>query len=90
MKREVMITTIDNPFDPFTQFDSWLAFDERKNYKTCSYLARVTNFSEELSESASESVSCFFKLAFFLELVFSILRQYLLAVKNVLFYKFFL
>lgn len=38
-----MLTTIDNPYDPFTQFDEWNAFDQQKGYHTCSYLARVTH-----------------------------------------------
>ena len=37
----VMLTTIDNPYDPFSQFDDWLAFDEGKGYFTCEYLARM-------------------------------------------------
>jgi hypothetical protein len=45
-----MLTTIDNPFDPFTQFDEWFAFDEDKGYHSCSYLARITKSSDELSE----------------------------------------
>lgn len=47
---ESMLTTTDNPYDPFTQFDEWLAFDEAQGYHTCSYLARVTMSSDELSE----------------------------------------
>jgi hypothetical protein len=47
---ESMLTTIDNPFDPFTQFDEWYAFDEQMGYHTCSYLARITKTSDELSE----------------------------------------
>lgn len=43
-----MLTTIDNPFDPFTQFDEWYAFDESKGYHTCSLLSRITKASEEL------------------------------------------
>lgn len=46
-----MLTTIDNPFNPFTQFDEWFAFDESKGYHTCSYLARITKGSYELSEA---------------------------------------
>ena len=45
-----MLTTIDNPFNPFTQFDEWFAFDESKGYHTCSYLSRITKGSYELSE----------------------------------------
>ena len=46
-----MITTIDNPFNPFTQYDEWLAFDEQMGYYTNNYLARIANTSFELSES---------------------------------------
>lgn len=46
----VMVTTLDNPYNPFTQFDEWYAFDESKGYHTCAYLARVTQSSEELSD----------------------------------------
>ena len=46
-----MLTTADNPFDPFTQFDDWQKFDESKGYYTCSYLARIARLSEELSEA---------------------------------------
>ena len=27
-----MLTTIDNPFDPFEQFTSWMLFDKEKGY----------------------------------------------------------
>ena len=50
MSREIAITTTDNPFDPFTQFDEWNAYDESKGYYTCSYLARFTYSSSELSD----------------------------------------
>lgn len=44
------LTTFDNPFDPFTQFDSWFAFDVEKGYYSCSRLARVAKLSDEMSE----------------------------------------
>ena len=44
-----MLTTIDNPFDPFDQFDEWFAFDVSKGYNTCAYLARMAKTSDELS-----------------------------------------
>lgn len=49
--KETMLTTIDNPFDPFTQFDEWRAYDESKHYNSCAYLARVTTTSNDLSEA---------------------------------------
>ncbi len=48
--REVMLTTLDNPFDPFTQSDDWYAFDESKGYHSCGYIARIARTSPELGE----------------------------------------
>lgn len=50
-----MLTTIDNPYDPFTQFDDWFAFDEQKGYHTCAYLARLANTSDELSDEENDA-----------------------------------
>lgn len=47
-----MLTTTDNPFNPFDQYDEWYAFDNAKGYHTPSFLARVVVTSEELSENA--------------------------------------
>lgn len=46
-----MLTTTDNPFDPFTDFDEWYAWDERAGYHTCSYLARIARTSDALSDA---------------------------------------
>lgn len=51
-----MLTTTDNPFDPFTQFDEWYAFDVDHGYNTCAYLARIARSSNELSEDEEDSV----------------------------------
>lgn len=48
---EYMLTTIDNPFNPFTQYNEWYAFDDQAGYATPSYLARVVRSSDELSEA---------------------------------------
>lgn len=47
---ECALTTIDNPFDPFTQFDDWFNFDNEKGYNSCSKLDRVVELSDEMSE----------------------------------------
>lgn len=46
-----MLTTEDNPFNPITQFDEWLGFDESKGYFTCEYLARIAKVSPSLSSA---------------------------------------
>lgn len=46
-----MLTTTDNPFNPDTEYDEWLAFDEDRGYFTNGLLARVTRSSDELSET---------------------------------------
>ena len=45
-----MLTTFDNPYDPFEDFTSWLLFDNEKGYNTCNYLARIAKTSDELSD----------------------------------------
>lgn len=50
MAKAVMITTTDNPYDPFTQWEQWLMFDTNQGYNTCARLARVTTISEQLSD----------------------------------------
>ena len=54
MQNEFMLTTIDNPFDPFEQFTSWFLFDVEKGYYSCSRLARIVNLSDELSEKEAD------------------------------------
>jgi len=54
MSNQLMLTTLDNPFNPFTQFDEWYAFDVANGYNTCAYLARVTKSSDDLSEFDSD------------------------------------
>lgn len=50
MTNKHMLTTIDNPFDPFEQFPSWFLFDEEKGYHSCSYLGRIARTSDQLSD----------------------------------------
>lgn len=46
-----MLTTIDNPYDPYTQWDEWYAYDTGQGYNTSELLARITITSDELSET---------------------------------------
>lgn len=51
---DVMLSTIDNPWNPFTHYEEWLAFDSAHGYYSPSLLARVTVSSNELSEYDQE------------------------------------
>lgn len=50
MSGNCALTTFDNPYDPFTEFDSWFQFDIEKEYYSCSRLARVAELSDDMSE----------------------------------------
>ena len=51
LEREVNITTVDNPYDPFDDFEHWLQFDTEKGYYTSSKLGRLTNLRNDMSEA---------------------------------------
>ena len=53
--RTVMLTTKDNPYDPYSKFDEWYAFDTQMGYNTCSYLARIARTSEGLSDADNDA-----------------------------------
>ena len=51
MSKDLMVTTVDNPYNPFTEFYEWLSFDIEKGYNTCGLLARLCFTSDELSDA---------------------------------------
>jgi hypothetical protein len=46
---EVFVTTVDNPYDFFDEFDKWYSYDTTKGYNTCSLVDRLTNISQDAS-----------------------------------------
>ena len=50
MASKCMLTTFDNPYNPFDEFTSWFMFDEEKGYHSCAYLGRIAKTSEQLSD----------------------------------------
>lgn len=52
---EYMLTTVDNPFDPFDNFNEWRLFDIKKSNEIgfvpcCEYLAKIAVLSDEMSQ----------------------------------------
>lgn len=44
------LTTIDNPFDKFEQYDDWLLFDIEKGYGTNELLARIMKDTQSFTD----------------------------------------
>ena len=51
---EHMLTTVDNPWNPFTNYDEWYEYDQDAGYDTPGLLARVSNVSLDSSEADFE------------------------------------
>ena len=54
----VMLSTIDNPYDPFTQYDLWSSYDEKfGGYYSASLLARFAPVSPDETRAESERIT---------------------------------
>ena len=51
MSKACKLTTIDNPYDPFEQFNDWFMYDNEKGYNSCAFLARIV---DELYSNSDE------------------------------------
>ncbi len=49
METKIMITTFDNPFDPFEQFTLWDLFDKDKGYNSWERVVKLANFTDDMS-----------------------------------------
>lgn len=56
MSKESFLTTSDNPFDPFTQFDEWYTFDMDKGYYTCGLVAKLAQTNDSLSDELNDEI----------------------------------
>ena len=49
-----MITTVDNPYDPRTDFEAWYMWDTGQGYNTSAYLDRVSAVAEEFPSAVQD------------------------------------
>ena len=55
MAKECRLTTVDNPYDPFEQYESWHRFDTTvKGYYSSEYLGRIARTSDQLSDEEND------------------------------------
>ena len=52
--QDYMLTTVDNPFNPFTQWDQWYSFDTQLGYNSCGYLDRVSTTSDGFTQAETD------------------------------------
>ncbi|MBP3826203.1 MAG: hypothetical protein ILA11_10800 [Butyrivibrio sp.] len=53
--KDFWLTTVDNPFDPFTQWSRWYSYDETQGYHTCETVARLTGDCSNLSDEEEQN-----------------------------------
>ena len=54
-RNEIMLTTTDNPINPFVNFDAWYAEDMRLGHDTCGLIARLYVDTRDMS-SADQAI----------------------------------
>lgn len=48
------LTTFDNPYDPFKEFDKWILFDNDHQYNCCGKVARIARTSDSFTEREND------------------------------------
>lgn len=61
--KDFMVSTVDNPYNPLTQYDLWKQEDERLGYYTTELMARLA----PISHSLSDEQNCFIILCAFFD-----------------------
>lgn len=54
MDNDYLLTTFDNPYNPFEQFSLWLLFDKEQGYNTLEYLGTIVQLSPEMTRKEEE------------------------------------
>ncbi len=52
--QNIMLTTIDNPYNPFDHWDEWYLYDIEHGYDTCGLLARLLPDDSQQTDEEKE------------------------------------
>lgn len=53
--KEYALTTIDNPYNPFDDFDHWFMYDVTHGYNSSGLLGRVARTSDQFSDEENNA-----------------------------------
>jgi hypothetical protein len=53
---ECMLSTSDNPFNPFDDYAAWNTWDVAAGYHTAQFLGRIVHTSDDLSDFDQERI----------------------------------
>lgn len=53
---EKMLSTKDNPYNPFTQPDEWFSYDSFHAHHSCELLGRIARCSYDLSDEMNTQI----------------------------------
>ncbi len=56
MLHEYWMTTIDNPYSYYDEFDKWYQYDMLQGYDTCGLIARIARTSEAFSDEENQKL----------------------------------
>lgn len=54
---DYMLTTVDNPIDPFENFVAWFKYDMILGHNTCGLLAELSSTSPAFSENKNNEIT---------------------------------
>lgn len=49
-----MLSTRDNPYNPFVEWKEWLLYDIENGWNSCGILAKIANTSDSLTDNEND------------------------------------
>lgn len=53
-QKKYALTTFDNPYNPFVDFEKWYIWDMTRGYDCCGYLDRFAKTSDEFTDEENQ------------------------------------